>query len=195
MGNKMTLADCVRLAEFAHFHQRDKSGAEYIEHPKRVLANVQAQGARPYVQMAAVLHDVTEDTPFTCQMLLDLGVPEAAVEIVRLVDRDHSKKVWDEQVRSRTSVMWAWKGIKEDNVNQYDQILREWDINHFGGMNGVSDKNTFYYWKIRSNPGAVQVKLADIGDNLQPWRLAYLPEETQARLREKYAKAIELLTS
>lgn len=166
MGNKMNLADCVRLAEFAHFHQKDKSGADYIEHPKRVLANVQAQGAMPYVQMAAILHDVTEDTPFTPEMLISLGVPEAAVEIVRLVDRDESARLW-------------WKVTTMPPTRE--ELVKS-----------LQDK--FYYEQIRRNPGAEQVKLADIGDNLQPWRLAYLPESTQERLRAKYAKAIELLT-
>lgn len=160
---KMTLQDCIDLARFAHRHQYDKAGEPYINHPLRVLENVKAQGAQGYVQMAAVLHDVTEDTPFTPQMLLDLGVPEAAVEIVRLVDRDASLE--------------AYKFLRLDDEPEY------------GG-----DPATFYYDRIRMNPGAVQVKLADIGDNLQPWRLAYLPEDTQDRLRKKYAKAIELLT-
>ena len=163
MGNKMNLADCVRLAEFAHYHQRDKAGAAYVEHPKRVLAAVQAQGAQPYVQMAAILHDVTEDTPFTSDMLLALGVPEAAVEIVKLVDRGISK-----------AAMLA------DPKNNYKVLSKD-----------LTD--AYYYAEIKKNPGAVQVKLADIGDNLQPWRLAYLPADTQTRLRAKYAKAIKLL--
>jgi (p)ppGpp synthase/HD superfamily hydrolase len=164
MANKMTLADCVRLAEFAHFHQRDKAGDEYIRHPKRVLASVQAQGAQPYVQMAAVLHDVTEDTAFTPEMLLTLGVPEAAVEIVKLVDRDIAFTEWKELEKT------------------------------YGNHESFPDPETFYYDRIRENSGALQVKLADIGDNLQPWRLAYLPEDTQDRLRDKYAKAIRILT-
>lgn len=163
---KMTLDDCIRLAEFAHFHQRDKAGEPYVKHPKRVLKSVQEQGAQPYVQMAAILHDVTEDTKFTCDMLLNLGVPEAAVEIVKLVDRDFSKNVF---------VNWS-TAFTSDDVEYF------WT------------PDDFYYAQIRKNPGAVQVKLADIGDNLQPWRLSYLPEATQIRLREKYAKAIELLT-
>lgn len=164
---KMNLNDCIRLAEFAHFHQTDKAGQPYIEHPKRVLANVQAQGAQPYVQMAAVLHDVTEDTKFTPEMLLDLGVPEAAVEIVRLVDRDQNEAKFLQHFFFDDDFLFtdAWK-IKRDEA---------------------------YYASIKNNPGAVQVKLADIGDNLQPWRLNYLPPETQARLQKKYAKAIELL--
>lgn len=91
MGYKFTLQDCIDLATFAHRHQSDKAGEPYITHPLRVLESVKAQGAQSYVQMAAILHDVTEDTPFTCQMLIDLGVPEAAVGIVQLLDRDYSK--------------------------------------------------------------------------------------------------------
>lgn len=91
-----TLHDAVALAEFAHRNQTDKAGLPYVEHPKRVLANVQAMGVAPYVQAAAVLHDVTEDTAFSPQMLLDLGFSEAVVNIVKLVDRGHSQNFWKE---------------------------------------------------------------------------------------------------
>lgn len=165
-----TLADVVALAEFAHRNQTDKAGMPYIEHPRRVMKNVQAQGAMPYVQMAAILHDVTEDTAFTPQMLLDLGVPEAAVEIVRLVDRGVSEEVYKFIEKNEHNTVWT---------RLQDQ--------------GIANKDEFYYEGIKRNPGAVQVKLADIGDNLQPWRLAYLPPETQKRLRDKYSRAIELL--
>ena len=156
-----TLADVIALAEFAHRNQRDKADMPYIDHPRRVMQNVQAQGAMPYVQQAAILHDVTEDTAFTIEMLLELGVPEAAVEIVKLCDRDYSRAVYEEE-------------REKGNI--------------------ACTPDEFYYLNIRRNPGALQVKLADIGDNLQPWRLSYLPEKTQERLREKYAKAIEMLT-
>jgi len=97
-----TLSDVIALAEFAHRNQVDKAGLPYIEHPRRVLAKVQAQGALPYVQMAAILHDVTEDTAFTPEILLTLGVPESAVEIVRLLDRDASA---------------VWYDVERDNHN------------------------------------------------------------------------------
>lgn len=169
MTQKFTLQDCIDLATFAHRHQYDKAGEPYINHPLRVLESVKAQGAQAYVRMAAVLHDVTEDTPFTPQMLIDLGVPEAAVEIVKLVDRGESERY-------------------------------HFAADYPGGLNLTmtgqrSQVDYFYYDAIKKNPGAVQVKLADIGDNLQPWRLAYLPPSTQERLRNKYAKAIEQLTS
>lgn len=164
MGHKFTLQDCIDLATFAHRHQYDKAGEPYINHPLRVLESVKAQGAQAYVQMAAVLHDVTEDTPFTAQMLLDLGVPEAAVEIVKLLDRDYSK----------------WYHFAGDGPLNYTYT-------------GKEQVDYFYYEGIRKNPGALIVKKADIGDNTQPWRLEYLPVETQDRLRKKYAKALDLL--
>lgn len=88
-----TLPDAIALAEFAHRNQVDHAGFPYIEHPKRVLAGVQAQGGRPFVQIAAILHDVTEDTAFTTQMLLDLGFSPAAVNLVELLDKN-SQKDW-----------------------------------------------------------------------------------------------------
>lgn len=166
-----TLADVIALAEFAHRNQEDKAGMPYIEHPMRVMKAVQAQGAMPYVQMAAVLHDVTEDTAFTPQMLLDLGVPEAAVEIVKLCDRDYSRTIWESIDKNDDNLVW----------------------NRLIGCK-ITTADEFYYYQISKNPAALQVKLADIGDNLQPWRLSYLPPAKQVYLREKYAKAISLLT-
>lgn len=157
-----TLPDCIALAEFAHRNQADKAGLPYIDHPKRVLAAVQAQGALPYVQMAAILHDVTEDTAFTPEMLLELGVPSSAVEIVKLLDRGLSETAW----------------YHEPDTD--DPITKE----------------EFYYQRIKDRPEAKMIKLADIADNTLPWRLAYLPEAEQERLRDrKYKKALELLNS
>ena len=140
-----SLADAIALAEFAHRNQLDKAGLPYIDHPRRVLAKVQAQGALPFVQIAAILHDVVEDTPFTCRILLDLGFSEAAVEVIDLMTR--KAEVPDEE----------------------------------------------YYERIRQNSGALMLKLADISDNTEPWRLSYLPEPTQVRLRSKYEKALVCL--
>jgi (p)ppGpp synthase/HD superfamily hydrolase len=140
-----TLQDAVALAEFAHRNQRDKAGMPYVDHPKRVLAAVQGQGAQPYVQMAAVLHDVVEDTPFTTADLLRLGFSNPVVRLVDLLTRrDHIP------------------------VEEYYQFIGE-------------------------NEDATMIKLADIADNTQPWRLVYLDQETQDRLRKKYDKARKLI--
>jgi hypothetical protein len=162
-----SLDDAIALAEFAHRNQRDQSGAPYIRHPMRVLQAVQEQGAPPYVQIAAVLHDVTEDTAYTPEMLIDLGILPAAVDIIRLVDRHVSRAIFDELA-------------EPTHTTSLSELKR------------LADK--FYYSQIRNNPGALQVKLADIGDNRLPWRLVYLPQAKQDYLNDKYTKAIKLLT-
>lgn len=165
-----TLTDAIRLAEFAHGNQFDKAGLPYIDHPKRVLAKVQAQGALPYVQIAAILHDVTEDTPFTPEMLIDLGFSEAAVEVVKLLDRGISSDTFDVENYGR-DVGGVIKG-------------KPWYL-----ALGGTGRDDFYYLQIRENPAARLIKSADMEDNLSPWRLSYLSPNSQRRLRRKYQYA------
>lgn len=170
--------DAVGLASWGHRHQTDQSGAPYIGHPLRVLRNVQKQGADLYVQIAAVLHDLTEDQPFTPQILLDLGVPEASVDIVRLVDRNISGSLFHQINKGRDI------GCSTDS--RYHQ--KQWYM-----ALGPDGEDEFYYSEIRKNPGALMVKLADIEDNMDEHRLSLLAEGRQNRLKKKYTKARELL--
>lgn len=50
-----------------------------------------------------------------------------------------------------------------------------------------------YYARIRKNPLARLVKLADIGDNLDPDRLNLLPIKKRNELKVKYSKALNYL--
>lgn len=163
-----TLADAKALAEFAHRNQLDKAGEPYIEHPMRVLATVQAQGAQPFVQIAAVFHDVPEDTAFSHEILLALGFSEAVVQLTRLLDR----------------------GLSEEQfINAYPHKL----LLGKGSDEYKNARDEFYYREIKRDRNATIIKLADIRDNMSPWRQVYLPEDTQKRLRAKYSKALEIL--
>ena len=51
-----------------------------------------------------------------------------------------------------------------------------------------------HYLRVRSNPLALRVKLADIHDNLEPSRLAALDEATRQRLLKKYGSALLALS-
>ena len=51
-----------------------------------------------------------------------------------------------------------------------------------------------YYQRVRSNPLALRVKMADIHDNLEPLRLAALDDETRQRLMHKYGSALVALS-
>ncbi|WP_367131300.1 HD domain-containing protein [Saccharothrix sp. HUAS TT1] len=73
-----TVEDAVRIARAAHEGQVDKSGRPYIGHPLRVMERVAGEHAR----MAAVLHDVVEDTSVTAEDLLSAGCPAEVVSTV-----------------------------------------------------------------------------------------------------------------
>ncbi|GLW71078.1 hypothetical protein Kpho02_33770 [Kitasatospora phosalacinea] len=73
------------LAARAHEGQYDRIGVPYVEHVRAVAAGVAPFGAG--LRMAALLHDVLEDTPLTAEDLLAAGVPAAVVATVRRVTR------------------------------------------------------------------------------------------------------------
>lgn len=86
--NLSTLERAIALAVRAHAGQKDKAGAPYILHPLRVMLAVEGDDAR----MAAVLHDVVEDSDITIDELRQMGFPEAVVEAVdALTKRDDEK--------------------------------------------------------------------------------------------------------
>jgi (p)ppGpp synthase/HD superfamily hydrolase len=63
----------------------DKAGAPYILHPLRMMLSVRSPEAR----MAAVLHDVVEDTSVTLEQLRAEGFPEAVlVAVAALTKRE-----------------------------------------------------------------------------------------------------------
>ncbi|MEU8134998.1 phosphohydrolase [Streptodolium elevatio] len=74
------LDDAVAIARRAHEGQLDKGGKPYIAHPLRVMRAVEAEGE--WHQMAAVLHDVIEDTDVTAADLHGAGCPNPVVAAV-----------------------------------------------------------------------------------------------------------------
>jgi (p)ppGpp synthase/HD superfamily hydrolase len=51
-----------------------------------------------------------------------------------------------------------------------------------------------YIQRLKLDPIAVKVKTADLADNMNETRMSLLDEDTQKRLRRRYAKAVEALT-
>ena len=78
-----TLERAIEIARKAHEGQSDKGGAPYITHPLRVMERVGPEEAK----MAAVLHDVVEDTTVTLDDLRAEGFPEKVVEAVDALTR------------------------------------------------------------------------------------------------------------
>lgn len=78
-----SLERAIVIASEAHAGQVDKAGAPYILHPLRVMLGVEGVEAR----IAAVLHDVVEDTEWTLDGLRAEGFGEAVVAAVDALTR------------------------------------------------------------------------------------------------------------
>lgn len=70
-----TLQRAISIAVEAHAGQVDKSGRPYILHPLRMMLRQLGDEA----MMAAVLHDVVEDTPWTFEDLRREGFSETVL--------------------------------------------------------------------------------------------------------------------
>jgi len=78
-----SLERAIEIAATAHAGQLDRSGQPYILHPLRVMLAVNSEHER----MAAVLHDVVEDSDITYDDLISEGFPTEVVDAVRLLTR------------------------------------------------------------------------------------------------------------
>lgn len=135
-----TLPDAIALAQFAHRNQQDKAGLPYIDHPMRVLAGVQAMGGRPYVQMAAVLHDVSEDTAISTLIMSELGFSDAVTNLVNLVDKNFYRGDDD-----KVDLDAYYAGIR---ANPDARMIKEADI-----------RDNTAPWRLSYLPEATQARL------------------------------------
>jgi (p)ppGpp synthase/HD superfamily hydrolase len=85
-----TLERAIEIAVKVHAGQSDKGGAPYILHPLRVMLAVRSPEAR----MAAVLHDVVEDSEgaVTLEQLRAEGFAAVVVEAVEGLTKRPSEK-------------------------------------------------------------------------------------------------------
>jgi (p)ppGpp synthase/HD superfamily hydrolase len=78
-----TLERAIEIATRAHAGQVDKAGQPYILHPLRLMLAVRTTHER----MAAVLHDVIEDTSLTSEDLVREGFPPVVIEAVQALTK------------------------------------------------------------------------------------------------------------
>ena len=71
----------ILIALNAHAGTLDKSGQPYILHPLRVMLAQQNNLTR----IAAVLHDVVEDTDVSLEDLHEAGLPREAIDAIQLL--------------------------------------------------------------------------------------------------------------
>lgn len=78
-----TLERAIEIAARAHASQRDKADQPYILHPLRLMFAVTTLHER----MAALLHDIVEDTAITFEDLEQEGFPEEVIQAVRALTK------------------------------------------------------------------------------------------------------------
>ncbi|MDQ7779730.1 MAG: HD domain-containing protein [Planctomycetota bacterium] len=110
-----TLERAIEIAARAHAGQVDKAGAPYVLHPIRVMLRVQTVEQR----IAAILHDVVEDTDVTLGDLRRKGFSLRVIAAVEALTR-RSNEAYDDFV-TRASKNAIAKRVKladlEDNLD------------------------------------------------------------------------------
>ncbi|HEX9653778.1 MAG TPA: HD domain-containing protein [bacterium] len=125
-----TLAHAIHIAVQAHEGQLDRYGSPYILHPLRVLSQMHTEDEK----VAAVLHDVIEDSDWTLEALSNEGFSTVVLKTV-------------------------------------DDLTRRQDEDYMD-----------YIERLKPNPIARRVKLADLEDNMDLRRLKTLSEKDIDRL-------------
>ncbi len=110
-----TLEKAILIAAQAHLGQRDKGGAPYILHPLRMMMRMESEAA----MIAAVLHDVVEDSDWTLEQLRGEGFSEEVLQAVDCLTRRDDES-YDEFV-TRAQANPIARRVKiadlEDNMN------------------------------------------------------------------------------
>ena len=130
----------LKLCFEVHKNQTDKSGMPYVFHPFHLAEQMKDEDTT----IAALLHDVVEDTDYTIADLKQMGFPSNVLEALELLTHNDDTPYME------------------------------------------------YVAKIKDNPIAKAVKLADLEHNSDLSRLDTVDEKALKR-KEKYSQAIRLL--
>ena len=113
----MTLERAIAIAAEAHAGQKDRGGAPYILHPIRLMIQMDSEN----VMMAAVLHDVVENSVWTLDDLRKEGFSNEVLNAVDcLTHRDkEGEDYWDyiQRAKSDPIAIKVKLADLEDNLN------------------------------------------------------------------------------
>ena len=117
-----TIEKALQIAARAHEGQKDKDGQPYILHPRRVMAGVEGEEAR----IAAVLHDVVEDTTVTLDDLRREGFAAPVLAAVECLTHAQGEPYADYVVRCRADEIARRVKLAdlEDNYRPSRALLR-----------------------------------------------------------------------
>ena len=89
----------MKLCFTAHKDQLDKSGLPYVFHPFHLAEQMTDE----FTTVAALLHDVVEDTEYTFSDLADMGFPEEVLAALRLLTHDPAVPYMDYVAQAKST--------------------------------------------------------------------------------------------
>lgn len=138
-----TLLKAIEIAVSAHKGQKDKSGAEYILHPLRVME----RGETEVEKICGVLHDVVEDSDWTFETLENEGFSAEVIATLRCV----TKKTEDEDYEKFIDRITQNSIAVRVKIND---LLDNMDITRFEELNEQDlkrlNKYLKAYWILRN---------------------------------------------
>jgi hypothetical protein len=155
--------------------------------------------------------DLSDDPPVPQQPLLSAGnVERVASEIATNAHASQVDKAGAPYISHPARVAARLTSPEERAAAWLHDVLEDTSVTadelHAAGMPDVvltavlaltrraGEDPDDYYHRVRSNPLALRVKLADLDDNSAPDRLALLDEPTRTKLEAKYVHARAALT-
>ena len=123
----MTLGRAISIAAEAHAGQKDRAGAPYILHPIRLMIQMDSEDA----MMAAVLHDVVENSTWTLDDLRKEGFSNEVLNAVdSLTQRDKEREDYWDYIKRAGSDPIALKVKLADlldnlNPNRLNKVTKE----------------------------------------------------------------------
>ena len=142
MENYLGLDNAIALAANSFEGEYDKGGEPYILHCIQVMENVR-KWDDVELQIAAVLHDIIEDTKITAENLLDMGYSPRVVRIVQAVtfpkDCDYDDKILEvcndqDAIKVKmadlehNSLILRMKGIRRKDLDRIEKYQRSYFI-------------------------------------------------------------------
>lgn len=109
------LKKAYEIASMAHKNQKDKGGAEYINHPVAVSAMVESLEEK----IVALLHDVVEDTRVTLEELKSFGFNDNVIAAIDAISKKAGESTDDYMNRVKNNKL-ACSVKKADLLHNMD---------------------------------------------------------------------------
>jgi len=125
------------IAQAAHEGQVDKSGSPYINHPCKVAESMTTEEET----LAALLHNVIEETDVTIEYLIEEGIPSSVIETLKLLTHDDETPYLDY--------------VKKIKSNQIAKKVKLADLNHNSDITRIKEPEEWDYKRIEKYNEAI----------------------------------------